>query len=98
MQRAVSYGHAPGPALGSWYWRPIGVDPHCVVPVWQQRLVSADADVFTYPGSVSISYHAKRQVDLPSDLIMGFKLRKVGPNAVEYEVPCVGGLGGTGSW
>ena len=50
-------------------------------------------EVFTYPGPVTFSYHAKRGIDLPTDLIMGFKLKKVAPYV--YDVPCTLGQG---SW
>ena len=33
MQSAGSYGCAPGPALGSWYWRPIGDGPTLCFPI-----------------------------------------------------------------
>ena len=50
-------------------------------------------DVFTFPGTADISYHAKRGIDLPTDLIMGFQLKKVAPYV--YDVPCTAGQG---SW
>ena len=50
-------------------------------------------DVFTFPGTASISYHAKRGIDLPTDLIMDFKVKKVAPFV--YDVPCTFGQG---SW
>ena len=50
-------------------------------------------EVFSFPGTASISYHAKRGTDLPNDLIMGFKVKKVAPYV--YDVPCTFGQG---SW
>ena len=50
-------------------------------------------DVFTFPGTATISYHAKRVTDLPADVVMGFKIKKVAPFV--YDVPCTLGQG---SW
>ena len=50
-------------------------------------------EIFTLPGTATISYHAKRVTDLPADLVMGLKLKKVGP--VEHDIPCIAG---SGSW
>jgi hypothetical protein len=49
--------------------------------------------VFTFPGTSTVSYHAKRGIDLPTDLVMAFKLKKVAPYV--YDVPCTLGQG---SW
>jgi hypothetical protein len=49
--------------------------------------------VFTFPGTSTVSYHAKRGVDLPTDLVMAFKLKKVAPYV--FDVPCTLGQG---SW
>jgi len=50
-------------------------------------------EVFTFPGTATFSYTAKRVTDLPVDMVMGFKLRKVAP--YQYDIPCTAGQG---SW
>ena len=59
-----------------------------------QFISASMPEVFKFPGSAKLSYHAIRKQDLPDDLIMDFKLRKVSV-PVPYDVPCTAGQG---SW
>jgi len=59
-----------------------------------QFISASMPEVFEFPGSAKLSYHAIRKQDLPTDLIMKFQLRKVSV-PIHYDVPCVNGQG---SW
>ena len=63
------------------------------------QLVSASIpDVFEFPGTAKMSFHAIRHQDMPLDLVMDFKIRKMA-SPVPYDVPCKPELGnGGGSW
>ena len=63
------------------------------------QLVSASIpDTFEFPGTAKMSYHAIRNQDMPADLVMDFKIRKLAL-PLTYDVPCRPELGnGGGSW
>ena len=62
-------------------------------------MVSATSpDTFVFPGTAKMSFHAVRHQDMPLDLVMEFKIRKM-DLPVPYDVPCRPELGnGGGSW
>jgi hypothetical protein len=59
-----------------------------------QFISASIPEVFKFPGTAKLSYHAIRKQDMPLDLIMKFEQRKVSV-PLPYTVPCIDGQG---SW